>query len=672
MKKVCVMDNGAGNIMAYMVDLDAEQPSPKPLIGQYGEPAGFARLKQPGGYYLGDQLYSKDEIEDYRNIQSLSINFKAVPTPENRDLMVEYLRAWLNRIKLMNPSEFLEKEDAWIIGCPVGWRDAKTIGLYRTIYEDAGYINPVIVPESNAAMCYYEKTANAITYANQDVGVLCEDLGAYSNDGTWVRPGKVVSCGGFVGAALIEQALIELNLTMASTYCRSKNPYNPPELIQAIEKRYRSDATFHSFLLLHMRKTKEEYFNKVISGGSGNKDTILTVVIDDQDPAFGGHEYFTLFTNNDMVRDAIEKRKLRELLPTFTQLSPETQSEIADFTWLACLENYFRRVAEAFPEFTQEAVNGVTEKKPMVLMTGGASLMPFVQEVVQTVFPRASVCIDRSAVTTIAKGLAYFAPDKLRALAFDKAFMDILNETYVDEDGDQVSTIGKTLLDAYQLICRETIENIAEQESEAILNTLIEWSEHKCESGAITSRAAHTFESWYDRNVLAQLENDAKKARDNITGEINQKFANLLQEGGFDSTTLFAENELKINLVEAIREGLLGRIRSELVKEIQAQDLSFLPNPGRLAGFLITASRQEILNQMAPDLKGWFGKFKMSTYEWLGKIFLNEELVEAFMMEALARTYLAINEKKRSLLGDLVVEETVEETEEENGEGEEA
>lgn len=93
-----------------------------------------------------------------------------------------------------------------------GLAEKKIVDEYRSIFQEAGYPNPIIVPESNAAMVHAQKSYGAMARVNPEIGALCMDFGAYSNDATYILPGKVSSCGGYTGAALIEQMLLRINM----------------------------------------------------------------------------------------------------------------------------------------------------------------------------------------------------------------------------------------------------------------------------------------------------------------------------------------------------------------------------------------------------------------------------------------------------------------------------
>lgn len=85
--RIFSLDNGRGNMAAYYGDLDVPNPQFKPLMTEGGEPSGFARLKD-GSIALGKRIYSVNPAM----VESYHINFKAIPTQENRAVMVEYAK----------------------------------------------------------------------------------------------------------------------------------------------------------------------------------------------------------------------------------------------------------------------------------------------------------------------------------------------------------------------------------------------------------------------------------------------------------------------------------------------------------------------------------------------------------------------------------------------------
>ena len=163
--RIFSLDNGRGNMAAYYGDLDVPNPQFKPLMPEGGEPSGFARLKD-GSIALGKRIYSVNPAK----VESYHINFKAIPTQENRAVMVAYANAWRELLKKRNPAAFARGEDAWFIGIPTGWRKKKIVDEYRSIFQEAGYPNPIIVPESNAAMVHAQKSYGAMARVNPEIG----------------------------------------------------------------------------------------------------------------------------------------------------------------------------------------------------------------------------------------------------------------------------------------------------------------------------------------------------------------------------------------------------------------------------------------------------------------------------------------------------------------------
>lgn len=647
------LDNGRGTMGAFTGEDALASQEPKPLMAEGGEPSGFAKMKD-GSYQLGNQLYVM-KSDTYHNVDSFMIDFKEIPNKDNHDLMATYARAWRERMMKKNPTAFLPgNEEYWIIGMPTGWRKKSIVDAYRQVFIDAGYKNPIIVPESNAAMAAAQHSYSAIARANSEQGVLCIDLGAYSNDATFVNKDGVFSYGGYTGASLIERMMLVQNLKNA--YGKSKKAHNEPDLLQTVINRCKSDRKFYNFILLQTRKLKETYYSASAEGGTILRDITNAVELDVQDPMFSDWDFFTLYTNDTMMNAITKELSIRSVLgDEFNNLPIEMQNEIGNKTWAGCLRTFIEKATELCPLLAQAARGNQTEKATVVL-TGGAGLMPFVEDTILEVLPNIDLYKDRSPMSTIAKGLWYFGPDKLKQLDFERAFDAVLNE----EDSDGNSTLNIIISNAHDLLGARANQSIAVKAINCVVDSLKRWGNHEYDSGQVISRARANFKKWFYDDLKKDCATHATEAKRFITTTLNEKFRDFLAGSGMDNTTLFEDDELSLDYIDSFLNGYLDAV-FELVDEQIAEEneiYSAFPNPGRIGGFLGT-SRSEYMQAVAEKLDERNENWGEGLMNLLKSTYDSNDVYRPFLGECLYEMQKALEDKKRTMLGALIVEDPV-------------
>ncbi len=654
------LDFGRGNMSAFYGEVDVAVPQYKPLMAEGGEPSGFARLKD-GSIALGRRLYAVNA----EKVESYHINFKAIPDERNRGIMVEFARAWREELLKRNPGAFSDKEEYWFIGIPTGWRSTEIVDAYRGIFEEAGYPNVVIVPESNAAMYNAQRSYGAVARADSQIGVLCLDLGAYSNDATYVLPGRVDSCGGFTGAALIEQMMLRLNLQMK--YSRSKKVHNIPELLETVRRKYDGDPKFRRYLVMQMRRLKERYYDDLADGKSYSKrDLSLNVELDEADPDFAafvedGEEFFVLYVNDELASAVAEGLSVRQILgEEFSDLPEETQQELGDKTWSGCLRDFLLKSLEKCPALAEAGRKEDGSEKPIVLLTGGAAKMSFVEEIIYGVLPNIELYKDEAPMDTIARGLWLFGPDKLRAMEFDSAFETVLSER--DEDGDLVLNV--ILSRAHDKLGVGVIDKMASMPINCVVQAVKGWRDYQYDSDRIVSSASEAFKKYFRDEMPAVVQQDAREAKQYIAEEVNKRFSELLESSRAGRSDLFEADELDIEYVDDFIKGILlskeiiNALNEQILKEKEVYD--GFPNPGWLN---ILSRRADLLNEVASQLDERNRNWYEFVFTHLKQNYDAPDSYGPFAQECLYELLQALNRKKRELLGALIIEESFDDEE---------
>ena len=663
MKRIFGLDYGRGTMAGFYVDEGAEVLDPHAIMDSHGEPSGFA-VMDAGTTRLGLQMYNIPG-RDYGRIKEFHVNVKELPHGNERDdaMQIQYARAWRERIMEKTPQFFNDGyEEYWFIGCPTGWRSKKTIDDYAKIFTAAGFKNVVIVPESNAAMMHAEKAYGFVKDVDEKVGVLCIDLGAYSADSTYVRPGKsVVSYGGYVGASLIEKMIVTENLN--DEHRTADRPYVSSEVLKAIREEYRESEKFRTYVLIAARKLKEQYYTALAEGNDfSDIDCTVVVQLDEDMKNRLGVKLFTIYVNDRMTKSIIHDRSVRSVLgEEFDDLAVEVRKELEDRSWGAGLKSFLQKTLEMCPDFAVAAQAGGSHA--CLIVTGGASLMSFVQDIISEVMPNVTLYKDPDPMSTIAKGLVFFGPEKLKAMAFDKEFERLLTQ---DENGNPIkedasnSVLNERLSRSHDELGLEFIADTVIKMVDSIVDAANGWANRQFDSDQIASQAYQAFASWFEGDMVKEYnQKHVPNCKKHIVTNVNKLFEPLLEAYGFkeDAKVILKESDLTLKYAECFLKdwkGFLEAFKGMILEENEIY--SKFPNPG--AFNLFSPSRKDILSSAADTLNERNRKWREQCFETLMSYFNSPKVYGPFKMECLAEVLVALRTKKKSKLGELIVEES--------------
>ncbi|MCI5957658.1 MAG: Hsp70 family protein [Clostridiales bacterium] len=323
-----------------------------------------------GEILIGESAYTDALAE------GLSVRFKSRFTtdPACYEDVVRFVRGVLNDLR---DGGRLAADDRFVVGCPAGW-NAACRARYRDLLVRAGISAPQVISESRAAFLY-AKYARTIA---MDVDVLNEsalvvDIGSSTLDFAYIVDGRETGVGTFgdtsLGGGILDAAL----LRRAVERCRER------AAIRAVFSECRS---WYSYCEIEARRVKEEYFTRLV-------DEAAPVV-------------------KKQVRvcyDGVQKLDL--------QLDNEEASHLVDEP-LQELDG--RTFAGAVREALENAARVTADRPPrLLLLTGGASRMPFFRELCSEIFETAIVISCPEPEFSIAKGLAYagWIDENLRAFS---------------------------------------------------------------------------------------------------------------------------------------------------------------------------------------------------------------------------------------------------------------
>ncbi|MBP3648299.1 MAG: Hsp70 family protein [Clostridia bacterium] len=328
---------------------------------------------------IGDRAYT-DELAD-----GLSVRFKSrftFDTTVNNDI-ISFVKGILRDLQ---QNDLLKPDDRFVIGCPAGWSSA-TRSRYRDLMISAGIANPQVISESRAAFLYakYAKTvALDVDILNESALVI--DIGSSTLDFAYIVDGRETGVGTFGEIALGGGLLDAEFLRLAVEQSRDK---------EAIRQVFAESKSWNSYCELEARRLKEAYYTRL-----------------SKDPS------------------ACIKKQLRICYDGIQKLNLHLDSAQADKiinSPLAVLGG--RSFVQGIQDALDNAVRLTVDRPPrLLLLTGGASRMPFFRQACKDAFPDAVVVCCPEPEYSIAKGLAYagWIDENLRSFrqAIDKEISD--------------------------------------------------------------------------------------------------------------------------------------------------------------------------------------------------------------------------------------------------------
>ena len=311
-----------------------------------------------GEIVVGERAYT-DALAD-----GLSVRFKSRFTydPARNEDIVRFVRG---TVRDLQDNGLLGPEDAFVVGCPAGW-NATARARYRELLMRAGLREPQVISESRAAFLY-AKYARTVAL---DIDVLSKtalviDIGSSTLDFAYIVGGRETGVGTFGDIALGGGILDEELLRLCVEQSRDKD---------AIRRVFQESRSWYSYCEIEARRLKEEYYTRLLDDPSASVKKVLRICYD-------GVQKLTLKLDGDLARQLTEKP-------------------------LNALQG--RSFIQAVQDALDHAVRLTADDPPcLVLLTGGASRMPFFRQLCREAFREAAVVCCPEPEFSIAKGLSY-------------------------------------------------------------------------------------------------------------------------------------------------------------------------------------------------------------------------------------------------------------------------
>lgn len=385
---------------------------------------------------LGGEIVVGDRALTDALAQELSVRFKSRFTtdPASYEDVVRFVRGVLSDLR---QSGALRPDDRFVVGCPAGWNTAART-RYRDLLARAGMDNPQVISESRAAFLYakYARTV-ALDVDILNESALVADIGSSTLDFAYIVDGRETGVGTFgetaLGGGILDAALLR----------RAVERSRDRAVLRSVLSESRS---WYSYLEIEARRLKEEYFTRLATEAAPVVKKTLRVCYD-------GVQRLTLQIDNDEASHLIDDPL------------PELDG---------------RAFSQAVSEALANAARLTAERPPrLLLLTGGASRMPFFREACQEAFPAAVVVSCPEPEFSIAKGLAYAGWVDENLHAFRQAIREEITDARVSAIASDalpalIPAVARLLCD---LILDEAAIPIAQQWKRGEIRTLSEMNE---------------------------------------------------------------------------------------------------------------------------------------------------------------------------------------------------
>jgi molecular chaperone DnaK (HSP70) len=323
------------------------QPKQLLLHKQFCQPTMIAYHPEPG------VLFGKPAFNT--KATDFQIPFKKHPTsePNYQKVMRDYVNAIYDHLL---KTDQLQKDDQnhFFIGCPSEWTDAE-IAEYQKLLESSNLPRVTVIKEYFAALMQ-ARASDLLTTENIKGNVLVIDVGSSTTDCTLVKAGIHEEDGDFginLGAGLIDKAILDYSL--------SQN-----EDREDIESFFQKFPYFRHICEFKCRQAKEEYF--CIPDNYQDSESKVDGSLKIQKIGI-----FEPIVYKQIIKNVTEQ-PLNNCLPKSKQILLSLKGVDFQKSWQ---ENFRYFLME-----TKQKLENKGIKVNIILLTGGASKMDFIPEIV--------------------------------------------------------------------------------------------------------------------------------------------------------------------------------------------------------------------------------------------------------------------------------------------------
>ena len=356
--KILGFDLGDGESCVTLLDSNsAVEPRVLPLFGQISILSAVGVRK--GRIVVGEAASVQEGAEDAK-VRFKSRYLTDVAAAADVRAFAQGVAAELMRSE---PALMAEVKHT-VVGCPAGWGDGRR-EQYAALLESAGFPNVSVVPEPRAAFLYARHARGLrVDPALMQKSAMVIDMGSSTTDFAYIVDGHQQDLSLFgdtnLGGGLLDELILRRGIETSA---------DGKKLAAVMEK----SSAWHSYCELEARRLKEKYFLE-----EGKQEDGLT------------RRLMVCYDETLMLDLSVSAREMREIVET-------PIPALGGRSFRRCLQDSLKTAAE------------VSRGNPpsVVILTGGASRMAFLQEAVKEAFPGSLFVLTPEPECSIARGLAY-------------------------------------------------------------------------------------------------------------------------------------------------------------------------------------------------------------------------------------------------------------------------
>jgi hypothetical protein len=562
------------------------------------------------GVFFGEQALNL-KVTDFK------IAFKKRPTSESnyQKVMKDYVNAIYQHLL---QTDQLKKDDHnhFFIGCPSEWTNAD-IAEYQKLLESSDLPAVSVIKESFAALMQ-ARGSNLLTQEETKSNVLVIDVGSSTTDCTLIKSGIHEEDDDFgidLGAGLIDKAILDDSL--------SKNKDQA-----TIENIFQTNSLYKERCEFKCRRAKEEYFCNALN--YADADSLVQVGTEKIQKA----GVFDPIVYQEII-EKIVTRPLNECLANSKQILLSLKGVDFQTSW----QDNFRY----FLMETKQKLENKGIKINTIILTGSASKMDFIPEIVHKIFSNCKCIQDTEPGLCIAMGLARWGNRSINSINFTDEVEQFLQNDLPKIVSGKIDSLRSKL-----------IENLINGLSDKVIKPILfDWRNRNgiYTLNGLESNIVSRSKSWLEgkegkeaviigiQNWLQQdLETTLNEKTNSICSKYGLKFNQLVPLSlnyNPNAKNLKSENVMIIDptVMTAVVNWIIGIVIGLITLALATTGI------GLIIGVFVAIIGQSIAEEIIKDsdipkwLRGWVSDEKISEITSDLKVTLKAKLEEGLKKE---------------------------------------